>query len=118
MTQRRIHRTLTGLAAATGLALAWTAAPFAADSAAAQKITKVKYAEVVRSVFYLPKYVAIAKGFFREQGIEVDMTTYPQAIEALQDILVEGGVLKADRRVKYDRIVTTKFSETAKKMVQ
>jgi len=37
--------------------------------------TKVKYAEVVRSVFYLPKYIAIANGYFAEQGIEVDMTT-------------------------------------------
>ena len=37
--------------------------------------TKVKYAEVVRSVFYLPKYIAIANGYFAEQGIEVDMRT-------------------------------------------
>jgi NitT/TauT family transport system substrate-binding protein len=42
------------------------------DAAAA---TKVKYAEVVRSVFYLPKYIAIANGYFAKQGIEVDMTT-------------------------------------------
>jgi len=46
-----------------------------ATSASAQKLTKVKYAEVIRSVFYLPKYVAIAKGYFADQGIEVDMTT-------------------------------------------
>ena len=43
--------------------------------ASAQKLTKVKYAEVIRSVFYLPKYVAIAKGYFAEEGIKVDMTT-------------------------------------------
>ena len=47
----------------------------AAGEARAQNTTKVKYAEVVRSVFYLPKYVAIANGYFRDQGIEVDMTT-------------------------------------------
>lgn len=41
----------------------------------AEKLTKVKYAEVIRSVFYLPKYVAIAKGYFADQGIDVDMTT-------------------------------------------
>ena len=41
----------------------------------ADAATKVKYAEVVRSVFYLPKYIAIANGYFTEQGIEVDMTT-------------------------------------------
>ena len=34
--------------------------------------TKVKYAEVVRSVFYLPKYIAIANGYFAEQGIATD----------------------------------------------
>lgn len=58
--------------ALSGLLLA---APFAAGDAVAQGVTKVKYAEVVRSVFYLPKYVALAKGYFKEQGIEVDMTT-------------------------------------------
>lgn len=68
-------RTVTPRAAVAAMALVLAASPFAADDAAAQKITKVKYAEVVRSVFYLPKYVAIARGYFREQGIEVDMTT-------------------------------------------
>lgn len=63
--------------ALAGAALSLGAAVFvcAAPEASAQKMTKVKYAEVVRSVFYLPKYVALAKGFFEEQGIEVDMTT-------------------------------------------
>ena len=56
-------------------ALALALAPAAIGEAQAQKPTKVKYAEVVRSVFYLPKYVAIANGYFRDQGIEVDMTT-------------------------------------------
>ena len=63
-----------GLALAAGIAtiVVLAAAP---GSVLAQKLTKVKYAEVVRSVFYLPKYVAIAKGYFRDQGIDVDMTT-------------------------------------------
>lgn len=56
-------------------ALALAFAPAVSGDAWAQKTTKVKYAEVVRSVFYLPKYVAIANGYFRDQGIEVDMTT-------------------------------------------
>lgn len=56
-----------------GLALA--ALPVAAVPTAAQDQTEVKYAEVVRSVFYLPKYVALAKGFFKEEGLDVDMTT-------------------------------------------
>ncbi len=41
----------------------------------AQKLTKVKYAEVVRSLLYLPKYVALSRGFFEEKGLDVDMTT-------------------------------------------
>ncbi len=65
-----IVRTLICLAA-----LAPTLISAVAGEARAQKPTKVKYAEVVRSVFYLPKYVAIANGYFRDQGIEVDMTT-------------------------------------------
>jgi NitT/TauT family transport system substrate-binding protein len=59
-------------AAAAVFALGVTALP---TEGAAQKMTKVKYAEVVRSVFYLPKYVALTKGFFAEKGIDVDMTT-------------------------------------------
>ena len=66
-------RTMTKVLLA-GAAVA-VAAALGAAPATAQKLTKVKYAEVVRSVFYLPKYVAIAKGYFADQGIEVDMTT-------------------------------------------
>ncbi|MDE0061113.1 MAG: ABC transporter substrate-binding protein [Defluviicoccus sp.] len=56
---------------------------------------------------------------YRKFGIwKTDPTTHPQAISALQDILVEGGVLKADKRVAYERVVTTKFSEAAKKSMQ
>ena len=60
---------ITSCVAVVAIALAWV------GGAQAQKTTTVKYAEVVRSVFYLPKYVAIANGYFRDQGIEVDMTT-------------------------------------------
>ena len=33
---------------------------------------KVRYNEVVRSILYAPAYVAIAKGYFEEAGIEHD----------------------------------------------
>ena len=40
---------------------------------------------------------------YREFGIwKTDPTTHPKAISALQDILVEGGVLKSDKRVAYE----------------
>ncbi|MFC4767875.1 ABC transporter substrate-binding protein [Effusibacillus consociatus] len=41
---------------------------------AAEK-TKIRLSEVIRSVFYAPQYVAIEKGFFKEQGLEVELTT-------------------------------------------
>lgn len=48
-------------------------APAAAQTAAAP--VKVRYEEVVRSVLYLPAYVAISQGFFREAGLDVSMKT-------------------------------------------
>lgn len=44
-------------------------------NASAQNLEVVRLSEVVRSVFYAPQYVAIAKGFFEEQGLKVDLST-------------------------------------------
>lgn len=38
-------------------------------------MTEINLAEVTRSVFYTPQYVAIENGFFAEEGIEVDLQT-------------------------------------------
>ena len=40
-----------------------------------EKLTTVKFSEVIRSIFYAPHYVAMSKGFFEEQGLNVDMNT-------------------------------------------
>lgn len=45
----------------------------AAPAALAQ--TTVNYMEVIRSIFYLPSYIAIEKGYFKEEGIDVKMDT-------------------------------------------
>ncbi len=42
---------------------------------AAPKLEKVRLSEVVRSVFYAPQYVAINKGFFKEEGLEIELST-------------------------------------------
>jgi NitT/TauT family transport system substrate-binding protein len=56
---------------------------------------------------------------YRAFGIwKTDPSATPAAIEALQDILIEGGVLKADKRVKFDSIVTNRFAEEAKRTVR
>ncbi len=36
---------------------------------------KIRLSEVVRSVFYAPQYVAIEKGFFAEEGLEIELST-------------------------------------------
>lgn len=39
------------------------------------ELVKVKVGEVTRSMFYAPEYVALAKGFFKEEGLDVDLQT-------------------------------------------
>lgn len=38
-------------------------------------LVRVRLSEVVRSVFYAPQYVAIALGFFEEEGLEIELST-------------------------------------------
>ncbi len=38
-------------------------------------LVKIRYNEVVRSILYAPAYVAIAKGFFEEAGLDVAVVT-------------------------------------------
>jgi NitT/TauT family transport system substrate-binding protein len=45
------------------------------DKTDSEKIEKVRLVEVTRSIFYAPEYVAIAKGFFEEEGLEVELST-------------------------------------------
>lgn len=40
-----------------------------------EEIKKVRVAEVTRSIFYAPLYVAIEKGFFKEEGIDINLQT-------------------------------------------
>lgn len=49
----------------------------------------VRVNEVTRSVFYAPQYVAIAKGYFKEEGLEIDLTT-GQGADKVMTAVVSG----------------------------
>lgn len=40
-----------------------------------EKLKTIKVNEVTRSVFYAPQYVAINNGYFKENGMEIELTT-------------------------------------------
>lgn len=54
-----------------------------------QELTKIKLNEVVRSIFYAPQYVAINKGFFKDQGLDIELTT-GQGADKTMTALVSG----------------------------
>ncbi|MEO7402315.1 MAG: ABC transporter substrate-binding protein [Burkholderiales bacterium] len=56
-------------------------------SAQGKPPTKVRYAEVVRSILYAPKYIAITKGYFKEVGLEVSMFTAQGGDKAMAALL-------------------------------
>lgn len=69
-------------ARAHGFGLAWFLAlllvVLTATSAWAQGpggLERIRLSEVVRSVFYAPQYVALALGFFEEEGLSVELST-------------------------------------------
>jgi len=40
-----------------------------------KQLTKVRLNEVVRSVFYAPQYVALSLGFFKQEGLDIELST-------------------------------------------
>jgi NitT/TauT family transport system substrate-binding protein len=60
-----------GLAALGSLSVA---APIGAR-AQGKPLVKIRYNEVVRSLLYAPAYVAMTKGYFKDAGLDLEMTT-------------------------------------------
>ncbi len=56
-----------------------------------KKADKVALNEVTHSVFYAPQYVAINKGFFEEEGIEIELTT-GQGADKVMTAVISGAV--------------------------
>ncbi len=56
-----------------------------------KELTKVTVSEVTHSVFYAPQYVAIAQGFFKEEGLEVELIN-GQGADKVMTAVVSGQV--------------------------
>ncbi|MFY0543340.1 ABC transporter substrate-binding protein [Brevibacillus sp. H7] len=51
---------------------------------------KVRIGEVTRSLFYAPQYVAVEKGFFKEEGLDVELTTTAGGDKTMTALLSDG----------------------------
>lgn len=61
--------------AALAFACALVFASPAAFGRVGRGYTVVRLSEVVRSIFYAPQYVALAQGFFEDEGLKIDLST-------------------------------------------
>lgn len=50
-------------------------------------LTKIKVAEVTHSVFYAPQYLAIANGYFEDEGLDVELILTPGADKVMSAVL-------------------------------
>lgn len=69
------RRALFSLARSVGVATLYLGLSTGAIAQTTAAPTKVRYEEVVRSVLYLPMYVALSQGYFRDVGLDVSMKT-------------------------------------------
>ncbi|WP_108672220.1 ABC transporter substrate-binding protein [Peribacillus acanthi] len=54
------------------------------------EVKTLKVAEVTRSIFYAPEYVALEKGFFEEEGLKVELTTTWGGDKTMTTLLSDG----------------------------
>lgn len=55
-----------------------------------ESLQKVKLAEVTRSIFYAPQYIALEKGFFEKEGLDVELTTTWGGDKTMTALLTDG----------------------------
>jgi len=51
------------------------------------ELKKITVAEVAHTIFYAPQYVAIEKGFFRDEGLDITLTLTPGADKVTATVL-------------------------------
>ena len=51
------------------------------------EMTKIRLNEVTRSVFYAPQYVAISNGYFKEENLDIEITTGQGADKVMTAVL-------------------------------
>ena len=51
------------------------------------ELTKVKLSEVTHSIFYAPQYVALTQGFFKEEGLEIELSNGAGADKVMTAVL-------------------------------
>jgi NitT/TauT family transport system substrate-binding protein len=61
-----------------------------ACSGGAKDQTKIRIGEVTRSIFYAPQYVAISQGFFKEEGLDIELTTTAGGDKTMTALLSNG----------------------------
>ncbi|WP_442604014.1 ABC transporter substrate-binding protein [Paenibacillus sp. KN14-4R] len=58
-----------------------------ACSSGKPEVSKVRIGEVTRSLFYAPQYVALANGFFKDEGLDIDLQTTPGGDKTMTALL-------------------------------
>lgn len=64
--------------------------PLGACGSKEKETTKVRVAEVTRSLFYTPQYVAIEKGFFKDEGLSIDLKTTAGGDKTMTALITNG----------------------------
>ncbi|TCZ81073.1 ABC transporter substrate-binding protein [Paenibacillus albiflavus] len=52
-----------------------------------KELSKIRLGEVTRSIFYAPEYVALNQGFFKDEGLEVELQTIPGGDKTMTALL-------------------------------